>query len=131
MLIYHMALVLSGIACIAAGAAIARFMRKKTWWLKAHRACAAAGAVIVTAGIAVAFLMVQMRSGMHMNIPHAYLGVIILSLVITAPTLGFLAFRIRRHAAQLRTAHRWLGRLTLMLLIINAVSGFIITGIIG
>ena len=119
MLFYHAGFVIAGFAAAATGAALARFMKRKTWWLKAHRGLASAGVALLFCGIAAAFLKVELRGGVHIAFPHAYLGAVIFMFALITPTLGLLQFRFRQQAARIRVLHRWSGRLLLLLLALN------------
>lgn len=131
LLFYHAGLVIAGFIVAAAGITVARYMKRKSWWLATHRGLASAGIFLILSGIIVAIIKVKLRGGSHLAFPHAYVGAAIFVFALLTPLLGVLQFRIRQQAARIRIMHRWSGRLLILLLALNVLSGLIITGVIG
>jgi hypothetical protein len=109
---------------------IVRFMRRKTWWLKAHRLAAILGACLVVLGLIVVVLDISMTKREHFAIPHAYVGYAAFVLAAVTPTLGQLQFLIRPRAARIRILHRWSGRVTLAIMVVNILLGLSYVGLI-
>jgi len=128
-LLIHGLLMGSGLGLMAAAGFISRFLKRRRWWLKAHRALGIAGAAVLIPGAVTAFRLVEASSGVHLDAPHTWFGAAALSLSWTAPILGLLAFRIRAHAVRLRTLHRWTGRLALAAAFLAALSGLRLAGV--
>jgi|GEM_PF-517456 len=122
---YHALLVSSGLLFLFAGMICARYMKGKRWWLKAHKTLGLGGAIITLSGIMVAVYMVSASSGF---IPpaglHAYIGIIVSMMVLFTPIMGFI--QLKKRDMRLRTIHRWSGRLTISLMIVNAYLGWMI-----
>ena len=122
---YHALLVLSGLLLLFAAMTCARYLKGKRWWLKAHRLLGIAGAAITLSGIAVAVYMVSISEGLQ---PpgglHAYIGIIVSFMVLFTPVLGF--FQLKKKDKRLRVIHRWSGRMTIALMMINAYLGWMI-----
>ena len=120
---YHALLVLSGLLFLIAGMICARYLKGKRWWLKAHRTLGIAGAALTLSGITVAIYMVSASAGLQPpGGPHAYLGIIVSLMVILTPVLGFI--QLKKRDKRLQTIHRWSGRMTIALMIINAYLGW-------
>lgn len=122
---YHALLVLSGLLLFFAAMTCARYLKRKRWWLKAHRLLGIAGAAITLSGITVAVYMVSASAGLQ---PpgglHAYIGIIVSFMVLFTPVLGFL--QMKKKDKRLRVIHRWSGRMTIALMTINAYLGWMI-----
>jgi len=129
MILVHAGFMIAGFLSAASGAAIAKYFRKKKWWFTAHRGAGISGSLFVTTGFAVAVYMVSHSGGEHFSIPHTVHGLIVLLFALATPMLGFLQFRLTAHARQIRTVHRWAGRITIILMFVNIVSGLVISGL--
>ncbi len=130
MIVFHGGFMTAALLFMAAGALTARFMKKKGWWLKVHRFLETAGYASLLAGLLAAVVMVSLFSGRHLALPHAWLGVIIAIGATGTFTMGLLQFKVPAEARKIRPLHRWSGRITIVLLIINILSGLTLIGII-
>lgn len=108
------------------GMVIARYFKKRTWWLKAHRILGILGALQVWAGFAAAVLMVSRSGGEHFDVFHAYLGLTVILLALATSVAGQLQLTLRKPALRLGTLHRWSGRTTLGLWMVNAALGILL-----
>ena len=129
---FHIALMSAAALSMLTGIAMARYFRKKKWWLKAHKTLNIASLVLALTGFAVAAAMVQASGGPHFRVVHAILGLVGLLLFLSTPLLGFRIFKIKgkERIARLKTAHRWLGRLTVSMVLVAALAGLLLTGIL-
>jgi cytochrome b561 len=122
---YHALLVFSGLLLLFAGMICARYMKKKRWWLKAHKTLGIGGAASTLTGIALAVYMVSASGGL---IPpaglHAYIGITVSFMVLFTPFMGFV--QLKKRDKRLRSIHRWSGRITIALMIINVYLGSMI-----
>ena len=120
---YHALLVTSGLLFMLGGMIAARYMKRKSWWLKAHKSLGVSGALLTLSGVIVAVYMVLTYNGTYLvEEPHAYLGITALALVVFTPIMGFMQFRIRDK--RMRIIHRWSGRLAIVVVLINAAAGW-------
>lgn len=126
---FHVGFMLTATTLLLAGITVARLLRRKRWWLKAHRRTTLTGAAVMAAGFASAITLVTLSGQPHFGPPHTWLGAVTLSCIVLTPALGFSQFRFPAHAAAIRTAHRWAGRLTLIMALITILSGSILIGI--
>ena len=126
----HAGAMVLGFLFMSAGVGIARFQRRKRWWLKAHKTAGSAGPAVMLFGLAAAFLMVEDAGSGHIQVPHAAIGLVTMLLALLTPLLGHLPFRIPQKARALREKHRWSGRVTLAVGSITILSGLYISGII-
>lgn len=126
----HAGGVTAGFLLLAAGFAIVKLYRRKRWWLKSHRLAGYAGGCCFLAGLAAAVAMVAQSGEAHLKLPHAWLGISTIALVVATPVIGQLQFRIKSRIQQLRIMHRWSGRVTLALALLSLLSGLRTAGVI-
>lgn len=126
----HAGLMILTVCLLLTGALIARLLKKKPWWLRAHRSIAITGVVLFLIAVVSIAIQITITERAHLRIPHAWIGLAALVFVLLTPTLGFLQFKIRNMAAQLRVFHRWSGRITISLMIINVILGLFLIGIL-
>jgi hypothetical protein len=120
---YHVLLVTTGVVVMSGGMLTARYMKKKGWWLKAHKSLAISGALLTISGFIVAAYMVSTYMGTYLVMePHAYLGITALALVVFAPIMGSMQFRIKDK--RMHIIHRWSGRLAIVMVLANIASGW-------
>lgn len=112
------------------GALIARFMKKKNWWLKAHRSIAITGVVLFLVALLAIALQITLTERAHLRVPHSWVGLTAFVFVLLTPTLGFLQFKVKNMTTKLRGLHRWSGRITISLMIINVVLGLLLIGVL-
>jgi len=117
----------AGFLVLLTGGAAARYAKRRRWWLRAHRGLGWGGVALVLAGFAAIFMG---KGEGHFQVPHGWLGVVVVLLAVATPVLGHLSFIMREKSATLRIVHRWSGRVTLALMGLNILSGLFITGIL-
>jgi hypothetical protein len=123
---YHAALMLTGFFLMGIGIVIARYLKKKKWRMKVHKIITVIGASFGIAGLVLGFIMVEQTTGVHFRILHGIIGTISVVTFIIIPTLGYLMFKIRGKGKQMRSAHIWMGRLDVFLLVIlSMILGFL------
>jgi len=126
---YHAALMATAFTLSATGAAVSTFMRKKPWWFKTHRRLEIAGAAFLVLGYAMAAYMIW-RMGADPERPHQMIGGAAVLVVLATAAAGWASLKVRRYGARLRTAHRWAGRLSLVLMLTAALTGMMDAGLI-
>jgi len=127
---YHAALMIPGFLLLLSSSLIERYLKRKRWWLNAHKMTGLFGAVLFIAGLLMANYMVSVSTGVHFRVPHAYLGALIILLVVTNLILGYAQLKPTSKTAQIRSAHRWSARIALVLILINIISGLLLVGIL-
>lgn len=122
---YHASLVVIGFILLVWGMTFAR--RKGPGWLKKHRALGVTGSTVAIAGAATAFYMVSVASQGHFRVPHAYIGALVVLLLMLTPSFGLLQFKVAaERRAQVSGFHRLLGRSLLLLMAMNILFGILI-----
>lgn len=107
---------------IILGVSIAMFFRKKKNWLKIHKAVNSSSLGGIAAGIIMAFIYVSGASGKHLNGLHQIAGLTFFILALITALIGFYQFKAKNKPA-LRTAHRWLGRFSLLMSLAAIILG--------
>ncbi len=122
----HLSLMAAATLSMLSAIAVARYFRKKKWWVKVHKALNGASLGLALAGFAVAFSMVQSSGGPHFRVFHGVVGLAVLVLALLVPILGFGIFKAKdkKRVPSLKLAHRWLGRITAL-----GMSGAVLLGL--
>jgi len=126
----HAALMILAFCIMLVGAVIARLMKKKTWWLKVHRSLGITGAIFIIVALFAIVLQITLTERAHFRVVHSWIGFVAFVFTVLTPTLGILHLKVRNIAARLRNFHRWSGRVTLCLLLINIILGLLMMGFI-
>lgn len=126
----HAVLMILALCIMLTGAIIARFMKKKTWWLKVHRALGITGVIFFIIAILAIVLQISLTERAHFRVIHSWIGFAAFIFTVLTPTIGILQLKVRTMAARLRSFHRWSGRITICLLIINVALGLSMMGFI-
>lgn len=122
---YHASFVVLGFLLLVWGMTVAR--RKEKGWLKKHRLLGISGAVVSVTGMTMAVYMIYAASQEHFRLPHAYLGSIVILLVIVTLALGLLQLKVSNNGkTKIRWVHRIFGRTALLLMALNMLFGMLI-----
>jgi len=130
MIVYHALFMTVGFLLMTTGVIIAMLMRKKKWWLTAHKGAGSAGVTFVLLGLITALYMVSLYEGEHFAVLHANLGLLSVFCAVLTPTLGRMQFIFRQKAGTIRIMHRWSGRITMIILFVTILSGLNHVGIV-
>ncbi len=101
-LLIHGLLMGAGFGLMTSAGVVSRFLKRKRWWLKGHRALGIAGTVTLVPVRRRRTSSWRYPPWVHLQEPHTWLGTTAIALSWTAPVLCLLAFRIRAHAVRLR-----------------------------
>ena len=126
---YHVLLMTTGFILLAAGFVTARYHRTGNWYRK-HVVLEAAGGACIIAGLFVGVYMVTLSGLPHLRNIHEIAGVAIGILVIITITVGYLIKQVHASKNVIRTSHRWLGRVLIVLLVINILLGLLFLSVI-
>jgi hypothetical protein len=127
---YHAVLMISGFSLMASGAIFAtKRFRKSRRWLKTHKTLGPTGAIVSAVGLFVAIYMVSASGTSHFRVPHAFLGTAALAFAFAAPVLGYAQFHYLNNP-KIRTVHVWFGRIAIILMAANVISGLILAGVV-
>jgi hypothetical protein len=121
---------ITGITLMITAAIIARFLKKEKWWFMVHKLVGPTGSVFAILGLVMAINMVSTTTTVHFRVPHAFLGLITIIFALSTPVLGFMQFKVKSRAGQVKSIHRWFGRTTIVLMFVTILSGLSQAGII-
>jgi hypothetical protein len=128
--ILHKLLMTLATLCLLTGVSAAVFFRHSRYWLKIHKTFnSSAGIFLFTGGI-MAVIMIAQQKGEHLEGFHPIVGSIAVGLTVVSLFLGFYQFKATSGKAVVKTLHRWLGRLSVLLIIIALIAGLVRAGII-
>jgi uncharacterized membrane protein YozB (DUF420 family) len=125
----HAILMGAGVGLLLAGIFVAR-MKKQKWWLKGHRAVMLAGAALTASGLVYGYYMIQASTGVHFRVVHTYLGLLSILLTVSMAASGLVLLKLARDHPAARPAHRWLGRITIVVLVLTVIMGLVQAGVI-
>ncbi|KAH7026047.1 uncharacterized protein B0I36DRAFT_329768 [Microdochium trichocladiopsis] len=104
------------------------FVLRLGGWVRAHAAVQGFAGVLVIVGAGLGMSMSGMYNrSRNFNTPHQIIGLFVFIFVLGQFTLGLVnhrAFKKTQQKTKLAPVHVWLGRLTILLGIINAFLGF-------
>ena len=126
----HAVLMILALCIMLTGAIIARFMKKKAWWLKVHRSLGITGVILFLMALFAIALQITLTERAHFRVVHSWIGIVAFGFAVLTPTLGILQFKVRNMAARLRSLHRWSGRITICIMVINVILGLSMLGFI-
>jgi hypothetical protein len=127
--ILHILLMATATLGIIAGVSAAMFFRKKRSWLNIHKYLNSFSLMVMLAGIIMAFIYVSSTNGEHINGLHQLIGLTALNFSVATLLLGLYQFKAKNKSA-VRTAHRWLGRFSLLLFLTAITLGLILINIL-
>ncbi len=103
---------------------VARYLKKRRWWLKTHRTLEIWGVILGIIGIIAAEYLLFSTSVNHLRIIHSYFGAAAVIALICTPIIGQLILKGQRERKPFfRMFHRWLGRSALFLTFISIILG--------
>lgn len=103
---------------------VARYMKRKRWWLKLHRRLMIIGVVLSVLGILAVEYIIFRAGGAHFRISHSWLGMIAIVLLVINPFYGRLILRSARERKPFfKVVHRWIGRLALATTLATIIYG--------
>jgi hypothetical protein len=126
----HVILMSLSFLLMLTGIFIARSRKKFRGWLKVHRPMGIVGAVTGVIGVVLAGIMVSLRSGVHLRVLHGSLGLITMIVIFATPIIGQAFLKLKKGKKVLRTTHRWIGRLSLTLMLAVIILGLFQAGIL-
>lgn len=133
-IILHMIIMLIFLLFIITGIITARYLKKRNpEWLKFHKLLMISGLAASIIGIGWIVFVVQVETGVHFRMPHAYLGLGTFLVTLGAPVLGYKYTNRKPDKSRkplLRIFHIITGRVSLVLLIITIISGLVQFGIL-
>jgi len=127
--ILHILFMATATLGIIAGVSAAMFFRKKRNWLKVHKYFNSFSLLGISTGIIMAFIYVSSTNDEHFDGLHQLFGLTAFNFAVATLLLGLYQFKAKNKLA-VRTAHRWLGRFSLLLFLTAITLGLILISIL-
>jgi hypothetical protein len=125
----HILLMATSSLGIILGVSIAMFFRKKKNWLNFHKLVNSLSLGGMAAGLIMAFNFVSSSSSKHINGLHQIAGLTSFIIALITVLIGFHQFKVKNKPA-FRTAHRWLGRFSLLMSLATIILGLKLINVI-
>jgi hypothetical protein len=110
---------------LVCGALVAHYLKRTRWWTAAHVSLQAAGIAVLAAGIAA--MVSVIGQGHHLNMPHAYFGLVTAAAIFLSALGGTVALSVRSITKAVRPIHRWAGRISIILMLVTIITGIIMS----
>jgi len=127
---FHKLLMTLATLCLLTGVSAAAFFRRSRYWLKIHKSFNSIAGIFLFTGGTMAVIMIWQQKGEHLDGFHPITGSIALGLTIVSLFLGFYQFKATSGKQVVRTLHRWLGRISVLSIIIALIAGLARAGLI-
>jgi len=128
--VFHKLLMALATLCMLTGISTAVFFRRNRYWLKIHKSFNSTAVIFLLTGVITAIIMIGQQKREHLDGFHPVAGSIALGLTIISLFLGFYQFKAKAGIQVVKILHPWLGRLSLLSLIVALISGLFRAGII-
>ena len=125
MIYFHATCMTAAFVLLVVGVGIAVGRRRNKRWLDAHKKLGTLSPLLVAVGLVIAYLAVASYSDMHFTIPHAWFGLLTAAAVVATQSMGVTILR-KRGGIRLRATHRWMGRMSLVMMFLMVVSGLML-----
>ncbi len=127
----HAALMVTAFFCFLVSALLPILGTRLKGWYRLHTWISGAGAVMMIFALGISYAMVSLSGGPNFRVPHAYLGMIILAVLLLVLGLAFIRKSVKSdQKKQVRAIHLWLGRLLVILMALNILAGLNTAGLL-
>jgi len=130
LLIGHAAFLSVSFLLMVVGMLLARYLKRKKWWLKVHRRLGLSGGILGLLGLGLGAYMVEVTSGVHIKAVHTYVGLLTVVLIILTLIIGRSILKGKGGKQARLRLHRWIGRVTLIMMLATIVLGLLRAGIV-
>ena len=117
----HFYIIFIGVLSILSGVYIVKFKKDKSWRIKRHRLLTALGSTFILAGVVLMYLGKSSADLGHFSVPHAFGGLFAISMIILTAIVANIGMKGHK---KMMNVHRWLGRITSVLIILVSIVGF-------
>ena len=123
----HAAFMTAGVALMLVGYwTLLQKKKKVRWWFKGHIRGMAAAVACSVVGLATGLYMVEGSTGVHLRVPHTWLGLVTLVLALLTLVNGYAFLRSKERKKQMRRAHVPMGLAAIVLMALTVVSGLFV-----
>lgn len=129
--VWHAILMTAGFICIMAAGLLPVYGKRIAGWYRIHVASAVIGGVLVILAVSMVFAVPYLSAIPSAFLIHVVLGVLLVLTFLTAVVLAFLRSRVAgSRKATVRTVHLWMGRIFIMLVVVNILLGLTAVGLL-
>jgi hypothetical protein len=128
--VYHAILIVTGILCILAAGLLPVYGKRISGWYRLHIILAIAGSILVIPSVVLVFRVPYFSAPPSVFAAHVVLGLLLLFSLLAVLLLAIIRSRAGPRKAAIRTAHLWVGRAFIVLVVINILIGLAAVGII-
>ncbi len=129
--VWHALLMGAGLICIIAAGLLPVYGKRIAGWYRIHVAAAVVGSVLVILAVYWVFMAPYLSAIPSAFLIHVVLGLLLVITLLAALLLAFLRSRVAGpRKAAVRKAHLWMGRIFIVLVIINILLGLTAVGLL-
>ncbi len=129
--VWHALLITAGFICIMAAGLLPVYGKRIAGWYRIHIAAAVVGSILVILAVSRVFMVPYLSAIPSAFLIHVVLGVLLVVTLLVALLLAFLRSRAAGpKKATIRTAHLWMGRIFILLVVANILLGLTAVGLI-
>ncbi|HPX72781.1 MAG TPA: hypothetical protein PLV96_06015 [Methanoregulaceae archaeon] len=128
--LYHAILMVTGILCIIASGLIPVYGKRIAGWYRLHVVTAAIGSILVIPALFLVFRVSYLSVSPSAFTLHVILGILLLVSLLAAIILSLIRNRMGPRKRLVRSAHIWMGRAFIILMVVNVISGLVAVGVL-
>ncbi len=129
--VWHALLMAAGFICIMAAGLLPVYGKRITGWYRIHVAAAVIGSVLVILAVYWVFMVPYLSAIPSAFLIHVVLGLFLVITLFAALLLVFLRSRVEGpRKTAFRKAHLWMGRIFIVLVVINILLGLTAVGLL-
>jgi hypothetical protein len=129
--VWHAILMTAGFICIIAAGLLPVYGKRIAGWYRIHVASAVTGGVLVILAVSMVFAVPYLSAIPSAFLIHVILGVLLVLTFLTAVLLALFRPRVAgSRKATVRTVHLWMGRIFIMLVVVNILLGLTAVGLL-
>jgi heme A synthase len=126
---YHALFMSTGLVLLFSGAVVMRYHKTKNWY-RSHSFLQGVGGVFVMSGLIIGIFMVARSGAPQFRYIHGILGAGTILLIAITLIVGYSITHTSFVKPGTRSAHRWMGRASLGLVMVNIVLGISMMGMV-
>lgn len=119
----HVYLIALGVIIMCTSVYIIMFKKNKPWRIKRHRLLSFISADLILLGILLMYLGKESVGLLHFTVPHALGGLVGAILLVVTPLVALIGMK---NKPKLIGIHRWLGRITAVVVLFVTVFGILL-----
>jgi len=128
--VYHAVLMVTGILCIIASGLIPVYGKRITGWYRLHVVTAAIGSILVIPALFLVFRISYLSLSPSAFAIHVILGLLLLLTLLATIVLSLIRNRMGPRKRLFRSAHIWMGRVFIILMVVNVITGLTAVGVL-